>query len=648
MIPHQYRLWQSNPWLGVAAVSAVALAVRLWSLETVPFNRDEATLVFGIQDVLSGEWPTKGDGSSWGITTHPMVFYLRSIPYALFGPAGVVAVLAIESALAVALITWLCTRQLGMVPGLLAGSLYAAAPWSIFFGRQPWTEVDQLLQALAIVGATRLLMGGAGWWSAVVILAVAVNGLEYFLGNVLWASLLFAVSLSPRRWLNRWSVGAIIVVIGIALPYLIGLVPELSRWPQLAMQRGKPFNLSELPKAVGILKMYLGGANLESLWGTSLAEQFPLKDLMFRISDLALPFFGIGLISLVGRRRSYSGGFKRLWFGWTIPPLAVLLFQPGPEHLHYVSVLMPLPFLWLASLFAEIWRWPVVRGPLLAGACFVAAIWVAGWLLIVDGMASPLNTPSQSTLGSWTHLLKSVPYGDNYDVYVIASGYSPEYAGEPAVIRALMPSQRNLNFLESSIGLIRPRPTAYIVTRSMPVPTLGGEPLPGVREVASSPAGRILLVPAGEDIQLPRAATPVVPPIKFSDGPELIGFQVTPQMDAIDLTTFWRMGDISSRAARADLTMFNHYLDENDMGISQTDGFGLPSSAWQKGYFASQRYRISAAPDVLARGRKFYVGIYSRREGNRARVIDPQPGQPIDGVFLPITPYSVPSTKASS
>jgi hypothetical protein len=250
------RLWV----LRAAAVIVVAVAagLRLWRLDLIIYEVDEAAILRLAEDMLRlGRIPLSGPIFSAGIPSAPNFIYLLAPVVAISrDPAFVAGAIAAANVLGLVGTVWLGWRAFGPLAGLSAGALYAVNPWAIFYARRIWQP--ELLPPLAVLLFIALDLAVANrrvWWAAatfpLLALAAGVHPSAATLAPLLLAPAV--VLLHARRWRP--------LVVGCALAGLTGVPYALheiqTRWVDVANIRYYAslhtwFDLDSVRYAVGL------------------------------------------------------------------------------------------------------------------------------------------------------------------------------------------------------------------------------------------------------------------------------------------------------------------------------------------------------------------------------------------------------------
>ncbi|MGH9136133.1 MAG: ArnT family glycosyltransferase [Acidimicrobiales bacterium] len=149
--------------LMLAAIGALAAALRFWRLDSYPstFSADEAQFGLGARDVLSGALRSP---FSTGWLAHPTLFsFVQSLPMRAIGD-GVAGARAASAALGTATVLltyWFARSRLGSHVALVAAALLATFHAHLFFSRVALNNVsDPFFTMLALLLLDRAVFRG--------------------------------------------------------------------------------------------------------------------------------------------------------------------------------------------------------------------------------------------------------------------------------------------------------------------------------------------------------------------------------------------------------------------------------------------------------------------------------------------------------
>ena len=135
-------------------VLVVAALLRLPFPDLTPFGHDEALEAERARPIWYGARPVDSEITSWLIPDPAGLLYFYALAEPFPQPAVArVLLVALANVVSVVLCYLLARRFFGPRVGLVAGLLYAANPWAVTFGRQPWVITQPLLtDADAVLG----------------------------------------------------------------------------------------------------------------------------------------------------------------------------------------------------------------------------------------------------------------------------------------------------------------------------------------------------------------------------------------------------------------------------------------------------------------------------------------------------------------
>ncbi|WP_377643214.1 ArnT family glycosyltransferase [Oryzobacter terrae] len=213
--------------LGFVTVLAIAVAVRLWRLDAVGFNSDEA--------VYAGQAASiTGDTESLEyfpvFRAHPLLFHATvSLVFELVGVSDLAARLtAVAFGIAnVVAAVLLGTELYGRRVGLVGGLLVAVMPYHVIVSRQVLLDGPQaFLVAMAVWSLARYVNRGWSPWLYAAALFLGLSVLAKETSIVLAASVFAFFALSPAvalGWRRMVMASAIFVAVVAAYPMSLRL-----------------------------------------------------------------------------------------------------------------------------------------------------------------------------------------------------------------------------------------------------------------------------------------------------------------------------------------------------------------------------------------------------------------------------------------
>jgi 4-amino-4-deoxy-L-arabinose transferase-like glycosyltransferase len=353
--------------LALAAIVAVAAALRLHDLEHAQFRHDDETM-FSLASEALRSWapPIHGMDASMGLPHGPVAVYLLMLPVAVTGSESAsLWFVALLNVGAVALTFLAMRRFVDERAALLGALLMATNPWFVVYGRRIWLNALLPLAATVFLWTLLRLTGDGGRRRRLVAAALAFAALvQVYLGAAAHAYTALAAVVLLGLWRDRSSARAALVVMLAALapyaglavaPRLVRLVADATREP--AMVSGWPVRVADWTRAHSFLAL-LRSDGYERYAGEAARVAGP-----FAVADAVLLAAFAGGVIVVGRRAWRSAGARRQ------VDVLLLVFVAAP-------VVLPGPAPGLAT-FRQVFPYHfLVTAPalfLLAGEGFVAA-----------------------------------------------------------------------------------------------------------------------------------------------------------------------------------------------------------------------------------------------------------------------------------
>jgi hypothetical protein len=211
-------------WVAVIGILALTIFLRFWRLDLIQFKDDQATLLRLAEDIVRlGRVPLAGMTSSLGVPVAPTFEYLLAPIVAINrDPRVATAAIGLMNVAGVAGTILFGWRRFSRLAGLLAGLVYAANPWAVFFSRKVWS--NDVVAPTAVVWLFCLdnaIVGGQAAW-AVAAFPVFALGVEFHPSFVLLTPLLLVLGalMIKRRQLKHLAAGLAMAAI-TTVPYLI-------------------------------------------------------------------------------------------------------------------------------------------------------------------------------------------------------------------------------------------------------------------------------------------------------------------------------------------------------------------------------------------------------------------------------------------
>jgi hypothetical protein len=364
------RLRRVSPDLLVlAAILAAASVTRFTWLDLMEFKGDEANAcrlalhVLGYAEPGVGRFfPTAGLNSSVSVPNPPLFVYLVAIPLAIVrSPLAAAAFVAAINVLAVWLTYIAGKRLFSRFVGLASASMLALSPWGIVFSRKIWAQdLLPLFTTLFLLQLHALLVAHrprAAFW-LIVISAAALQ--VHFSAFVLVPLVILALVLARRQLDWRWVAGGAAVAVLLYAPYLAYHTGDILHAARHHTTHVGPSLLARLQASGRNVLGLVGGGNMGYLIGKSSAFAAALSALLGVIAPA-------GLI-LTARRGPPPRPLAIVLLVWYALPLAVLTALPIHPFMHYFIILLPLPYLGVATAFER------TLGPRSSGTSFAVAL----------------------------------------------------------------------------------------------------------------------------------------------------------------------------------------------------------------------------------------------------------------------------------
>lgn len=430
--------------LALAAIVAVAAALRLYDLDHAQFRHDDETMLHLASEALS-TWrpPIRGMDSSMGLPHGAVAVYLLMLPVALTGSElASLWFVALLNVAAVGVTFFALRRFVDERVALLGALLMAVNPWFVVYSRRIW--LNAMLPLAATVFAWALLR--VAWLSdagvgdggrprrRLVVAALAFAALvQTYLGAAAHGYTALAAVLLLGLWRHRSSARAALVVALAALaPYaVLALAPRLARLAadaarEPAMVSGWPIGVADWPRARSFLAL-LRSSGYQA-YATEAARLADTSRPPFLLADVVLLIaFVAGAIAVARRAWRGAGARRRV-------DVLLLIFVAAP-------VVLPGPAPGLAT-FRNIFPYHfLVTAPaifLLAAEGFVAA---AGGLRRIHAGLAVLPLVAAMAIAA-LHVAAAVPFFSTIREYWPRADY-----GLP-----LAETRRLVAFLHASAG----------------------------------------------------------------------------------------------------------------------------------------------------------------------------------------------------
>jgi hypothetical protein len=655
----------------VLLLAAIAAYPRFIAPDLVPFGYDEALEALRARAIALGARPVANEVTSWLLPDPALMLYVYAAVEGYPDPATArTRLLAVLNTVSV-LLAYAWGRSVGgRALGFGTAALYACSPWTIYFGRQPWVNAQPVLTSLMLLSATRVVQHRERRWSIAFFIALGLQMQTHLLGAVLALPAGIALLAFLRAWGLTIIPGAAIVAL-INAPFAMH-VWEQRNAVQAALQGGVPSQTSEAATAAllantpqdapRLLAWFTGGFELQAKFVEGAQALATLSQAQFIVGVTAVVCLGVGVLLAVVQcvRRAAGWPGYAVALIWLLTPLAAAMAQGRPIYIHYMTALVPACFLLTALPFSM-----TVSVHRMLGALSFAVLVGIGTVhqmlfdAVLHGVRVEASLPSapvsaverQTRLNEAQRASRATGIGDLF-------GTPLSYWREIATSVREISAERDTNAITVYTGLSDPY-ELYVDRRRMALDYLLGN-----RIVARFPFEGTVILPlekAGLTMQLPGVALPrtirnpeqllSVPVPGTRDETLLVGipqralreqpsgrrsirasFDVGVQMvsydspqrlepgETLQLTTFWTFTELSRVVGDHDYSVFFHLLDENGSIVAQSDGLGIPSSAWRSGDYVIRRVSLPIPTDKIDVRLTPVIGVYESANLRRVRV----------------------------
>jgi hypothetical protein len=341
--------------IAFAVIMLIAAYLRVGQPGIVEFKRDEANLSqLALDFVHGGELPLLGIGSSVRVPNSPISVYILSIPYFLTdSPQFATQFIALLNIIAIAITYWLARRYCGILPALIAITLFAASPWSVIFSRKIWAQ-DMLPLFVVLTISTGILgfIDGKKWAQITHLPLLAITTQIHYGAFIIVPVSVYLVW-QGRRYINRFFVVGVVLAFISVTPFLVGLhrsgFDNFDAWRQSLS--GNPesdgISISRDVLTGGII--ILSGKDIHSLAGperfldylAEVPDAYPIFNLVPIIVVLSASWLLMRSIKFRDSRSSVDA----LLLIWLIFPFVAYLVTWTPFFIHYLIPILPAAFL---------------------------------------------------------------------------------------------------------------------------------------------------------------------------------------------------------------------------------------------------------------------------------------------------------------
>jgi hypothetical protein len=393
------RIWSTSRWYWIAAIAILGLTLflRLWRLDLVQFRDDQGALLRLAEDIVRlGSVPLAGMTSSLGVPL-PGTFEYALAPIVALSrdPRVITAAIGSANAAGIAGTIAFGWRRFSPLTGVVAGLVFAANPWAVFFSRKVWS--NDVLAPMAVVLLFCLdnaIVGEHVAWGIAAFPLFAL-GVQFHPSFALLAPLLvvLGVVMARRRQLQHVAIGLGLAAL-TGIPYLIYTLQTQASYlgVLVASSDDRPRIDTEGPAAVIGL---LGGWRNFSIEGLDTTSLLPVR-LTAVPGAIETVLLAIGVLAaLILVLRSHQVEHRVRAAGllvWVLGPMVLTIRHSIPLYDYYYLFVLPAGALLIGlgiQKLAEIGFSHRVRRILVGGALAgVLAIALIQTLIVVRALDS--------------------------------------------------------------------------------------------------------------------------------------------------------------------------------------------------------------------------------------------------------------------
>jgi 4-amino-4-deoxy-L-arabinose transferase-like glycosyltransferase len=585
-----------------ALIMLLAAALRMGWPGITEFKLDEARdYQLALQMVEFKALPLTATAMSVGLPNSPLSIYIYAVPLFVWkNPLAPMLFGALLNTAAVALLVVLVRRYWGMRAALIAGLLYAAAPWAVLYSRKIWASnlLPLFLLGYVFSGLLAFVEGRRRWVVAHLVLfsvIVQIHISTAALGLVTLGLLWVYRRRVDWRLVGAGLAGAVLLDVPFGI-YLLGHAGQLN----LAGSTLAGGALQISADAVQLAAMLVQGTYTHALAGAQAAPLFDAS-----VPDFSLLFalggglVGLGLVLVLYRAwRARPSLPLPVQAGlalavWLIVPLAFFTPHVSPVFPHYLTILFSASFAlggifidWLLGLCRA--RWQTALVALLPLAVAGAQTWQVVALYNFLGLN---NTPGAfgTPLAMLLQAADSARRLNGPEILVVSDGSDPWQDNTPAVFDALLHGTAH-RFVDGRTTAVIPAGKAAAIVWPGDLPATdvyrqwgGGQ---WQAEIPLRPGEGAAYVAMGQSVlpvPRPRDASALL-----NNGAELLGSGG----DARQWQLWWRAPD---GGAGDDYHVFAHLLDASGKPVSQVDEATLATRYWSAGDLVVNYFDLNAA-----------------------------------------------------
>lgn len=651
-----------TPWTVVLSFSAILLlaaALRLQRLDLIDFRFDQAYPLQYAMDIVRGHlWGAQPHGSVGG---HPAVYlYVMALPY-LFTRnfMAVVTFRVLLDVVAVGLCGLIGMRYFNLRVGLIAALLFAVGPWAIQFARNLWPVPQPLFSALLLIGLLEVAVRANPWGWALTGWGIALVAGTHMGGIYALPAVCVALIIGRRSFKLKPTLIGMLPIALVAAAFLIHDATrefENVRAYAGALGEGTRFD----PAAIRFAAWLSGGLGLSSLTGQALDDWTRETSAVQSLAD-GLQVIGLGLSCVwVAVRVARTRGQDRtglIVLLWLALPVAFQLLSSRPAQIQYLPLLLPAPFLLMATAADDGFRF-LQRFPRIARVGLASVGLSCLVIIVVSQIVTTLKftafveqhattggygLPVRSALAARQAALEAWARGEvRDDVIVVIDGFPTPWNEQAAILRAVMADVPYRFMSASGDGFIfRPDRTHYIFAPGSQHLLERIVALVDSRAVISrsieSQAGsgiRYTYVLLREPIETNGFRADLQATWEHGASLERYRISRSRENNALRIESVLRIAHPPPEGS--DYHWFNHIF-VGDERIAQVDGQGVHPFAWRTGDLVYQSF-IVTLPEAAARAPlRIRLGSYTWPEIRNVAVRRPG-GPPEDGLEILFVP----------
>jgi hypothetical protein len=606
-------------WLALAAVLALAGALRLLWPSLTEFKQDEAHLYALALDLAEFKaFPLRGISSSVGLPNAPLSVYAFALPlFAWRGPIAATLFVGLLNTGSVGLGFVLARRYWGMRVALASALLYATAPWAVIYSRKIWAQDLLPLFVTGYAGAALLTFveGRRGWLPIHLLLLAAI--IQIHLSGLALAPLTLLLLVVYRRNVDwRYAAYGLGAAGLLCLPLGLYVITRSDDWGRIAAAGqtllARPAELSA--DALTLAWMVMLGTQVRGLAGPqafrAFEATFPNVDPLLWAGGLLIAAGAI-LAAWRGLRagsRSPGDTAGLIVLLWLVLPIVFFVRHSTPVFAHYFIVLFPAPYL-LAGLALDGWlaRWRMAW-LLPVGLAAVQAALVLALLRFVGTQATPgaFGTP----LGLLLKTVQAASALERPEVIVAAEGLDPAVDLGPAVFEVLL-RDRPHRFIDVRTTAVFPAGAAAVIVW----PGAGAAPWPLADlylEWGGGQWARRVSLRAGEGEALVAASEaggsrPAVPRPRESSALLANGVEV---LGTGSLAGGWQLWWLAPGPQSGEaFHLFAHLYAGGDQRLAQVDAPTYGPAAWRPGDLVVSHFALPSGGSVVRAGMYAYPSL---------------------------------------